>query len=90
MILAGTVKMETRTFRGVDEADIEAKIWDWQTAHSVCDVRRGALERLPLRVRSPFPRRQLLPEDQYSMLVYYSDRPAGNAANPVSPATARP
>lgn len=64
--------METITFRGVDEVDIQRKIWDWQTAHSVCDVRRGTLEHLPIRMTRFTPGRKLMAKDQYSMIVYYS------------------
>jgi hypothetical protein len=47
--------MESKTFEGIDDADLERKIWDWQTANRVRITKRHPVERLPLAMKTVVP-----------------------------------
>jgi hypothetical protein len=69
--------METISFVGVSEAEINDKFWAWQTSHSVDVIKKHPVELLPLEVKAPLYKfAPLQNSDQVSMLVEYRTRSA--------------
>jgi hypothetical protein len=59
---------------GKDTHDLDAKLWDWRSAHPTIVVTKvHPDEALPLEMQSRRPGKKLLASDQVSRLIEYED-----------------
>ena len=70
-----TKEVKIEIFTGMDEGDLNRKVWEWQTKNLVTIIKYHPDEHLPLHVKPPRPFTKLenFP-DQFSRRVDYLQR----------------
>jgi hypothetical protein len=68
-------ELQTKVFTGMDDVDLNRKVWDWQTENSVRIIQTYPDEHLPITVvaRPRFSKLDRFP-DQFSRRVDYLPR----------------
>jgi hypothetical protein len=66
--------IKTEIFTGMDESDLNRKVWNWQTQNLVTIVKSHPDEHLPINVKPARPYSKIQFSDQWSRRVDYRQR----------------
>jgi hypothetical protein len=72
--------MESKTFTGKDQYDVDRQIWDWRQANpTIKVVKTHSAEEIPLRMRASSPNHGPIPpaQDRVSVKVDFASSKIG-------------